>query len=267
MEDMMNRIILGICPWNASYSVQQIREGFKKLMESGIYELDFFGDMMMGGIACGIGKRILIFNTNENLIHDPISVVDPTHYDARIKIEDTTPVVVAYNNYHYESLHPIDEQDRVETIRLVSSYIENRYNHDYGYTKNDIVYLISPILNITEEKLVEDIFKEQGKDDQPLNKLEDICNQNNIEEIPKQPLKAPNERFSFQIGNMVIEELEDGTLFCGTCKTSCIRILGHLNNNKNCAQNIDMDEFKTKWIKFKANQRTAKYNKKLRDEN
>ena len=121
MEDMMNRIILGICPWNAGHSVQQIREGFNKLMESGIYEIDFFGDMIMGGIACGIGKRILIFNTNENLIHDPISVVDPTHYDARINIEDITPVVVAYNNYHYESLHPIDEQDRVETIRLASS--------------------------------------------------------------------------------------------------------------------------------------------------
>ena len=120
---MMERIILGICPWNPSYTDEQIRAGFEKLMESGIYEIDFFGDMMIAGIACGIKKRILIFNISENLQHDPISVVDPNHFDVRIEVDNTTPVVVAYNNYHYESLHPVDDQDRQETIRLVQSYI------------------------------------------------------------------------------------------------------------------------------------------------
>ena len=144
MDQMMKRILMGTCPWNLGYTDQQVREGFAKLQESGIYEIDFFGDMMMGGIACGIRKRILIFNTSENLLHDPISVVDPQHYDARIKIDNETPVVVAYNNYHYENLHTIDEQDTQETKRLVDSYINDRYSLDYGFTKKDIKYLLSP---------------------------------------------------------------------------------------------------------------------------
>ena len=77
MKDMMERILIEICPWNLGYTEQQVRDGLAKLQESGIYEIDFFGDMMMGGIACGIRKRILIFNTSKNLLHDPISVVDP----------------------------------------------------------------------------------------------------------------------------------------------------------------------------------------------
>ena len=98
----------------------------------------------MGGIACGIRRKILIFNTSENLLHDPISVVDPECYDSRIKIDTETPVVVVYNNYHYENLLPVDEQDRQETIRLVDSYIKDRYKEEYGFTKKDITYLISP---------------------------------------------------------------------------------------------------------------------------
>ena len=108
--------------------------------------------MMLAGIACGIRKRILIFNTHEHLLHDPISVVDPNHYDARITDYDETPIVVAYNNYHYENLHTLDEQDRKETIRLAKSYIEDRYYHEYGFTKRDIKYLISPsIINSRKE--------------------------------------------------------------------------------------------------------------------
>ena len=128
MDEMMERIMDGICPWNLGYTEQQIREGFEKVKETGVYEIDFFGDIVIAGIACGIRKRILIFNTNKNLLHDPISVVDPKHHDIRIEIEDETPVVVAYNNYHYENLHPVDDQDKQETIRLTNSYLDkDRY--------------------------------------------------------------------------------------------------------------------------------------------
>ena len=152
MDEMMKRMISERCLWNPGYNAQQIREGFEKVKESGVYEIDFFGDMMLVGIACGIRKRILIFNTHEHLLHDPISVVDPNHYDARITDYDETPIVVAYNNYHYENLHTLDEQDRKETIRLAKPYIKDRYYHEYGFTKRDIKYLISPsIINSTKE--------------------------------------------------------------------------------------------------------------------
>ena len=42
MNEMMNRIIDGICPWNLSYTESQIREGFEQVKESGVYEVDFF---------------------------------------------------------------------------------------------------------------------------------------------------------------------------------------------------------------------------------
>ena len=112
MNEMMERLITCMCFWNPGYSIEQLREGFGKIKESGIYDIDFFGDMMIVGIACGIKKKILIFNTNENLVHDPISIVDPTQYDPTIKIDNETPVLVAYNNYHYENLHPEGENDR-----------------------------------------------------------------------------------------------------------------------------------------------------------
>ena len=94
MNEMMEKLLSGSCPWNPGYTRQEIREGFKKIQESGVYEIDYFGDMMIAGIACGIQKRILIFNTSENLLHDPLSVVDPKFFDVRIDIKDITPVVV-----------------------------------------------------------------------------------------------------------------------------------------------------------------------------
>ena len=144
MDEMKDRIIDGVCPWNLSFTENQIREGFEQLKDSGVYEVDFFGDMMIGGISCAIKKNILIFNTSENLLHDPISVVTPTQFDWRIEIDNMTPIVVAYNNYHYESLEPVDEQDRQDTIRLVHSSINDRYRTEYGFTRMDIKYLISP---------------------------------------------------------------------------------------------------------------------------
>ena len=46
-------------------------------MESGIYKRPLFGDLIMAGIACGIRKRILIFNTHKktcNLVESYIAV-------------------------------------------------------------------------------------------------------------------------------------------------------------------------------------------------
>ena len=65
--DIMNKIIDGRNKWNQGLTKAQLREGFTERMESGVYERPFFGDMMMAGIACGIKKRILIFNTMRTL--------------------------------------------------------------------------------------------------------------------------------------------------------------------------------------------------------
>ena len=48
-----------------------------------------------------------------------VAVVNPTDYGGQV--EDETPVVVAYNLTHYESLHPLNNADIKETIRLTNS--------------------------------------------------------------------------------------------------------------------------------------------------
>ena len=142
--DMMNKILDRKIPWNPGMTNQEIQDGFQDIMVSGVYERNFFGDMMMPGIACGVRKIILIFNTNINITttgHDPISIVDPRDYGGEIDSE--IPVVVAYNLVHFESLHPVDELDIEETIKLVNSYSEGGYKDAYGYTRCDMPYLIS----------------------------------------------------------------------------------------------------------------------------
>ena len=66
----------------------------------------------------------------------------------------------------------------------------------------------------------------------------------------------------FETGNIKIEELNDGTVFCGVCMKSWKRIIGHLKNNANCSMNIDLKELNNEWSKFKARQRRAKCNEK-----
>ena len=82
--DMMNRTLDASSHWNPGLTRKEIIEGFQDMMISGVYERPFFGDMMMAGIACGIRRRILIFNTNIDIVktgHDPIAVVDPNDCD------------------------------------------------------------------------------------------------------------------------------------------------------------------------------------------
>ena len=147
--DLMNKILDGRIPWNPGMTKSQIVKGFEELMESGVYERSYFGDMMMAGIACGIRKLILIFNTHEMTPHDPIAVIDPSDYGGNK--DSDIPVVLAYDLVHYESLHPVCEKDIEETIILAKSYIAkpSRYRQEYGFTRKDMRYLISPS---TEEK-------------------------------------------------------------------------------------------------------------------
>merc|ERR1711888_389661 len=101
----------------------------------------------MAGIACGVRKRILIFNTNERTAHDPVNVIDPTHHGGYVDSE--IPVVVAYNLVHYESLHPVGGKAIEETIKLTKSYIAqpSRYQEEYGFTNKDMKVLVTQMPN------------------------------------------------------------------------------------------------------------------------
>ena len=234
--DMMNRTLDASSHWNPGLTKKEITKGFQDMMISGVYERPFFGDMMMAGIACGIRRRILIFNTNINIIktgHDPIAVVDPNDFGGQVI--DDYPVVVAYNLVHYESLHPEDQEDLEETVKLTKSYIANpcRYFEEYGFTRFDIVALISPE-EVTNNEQCKSAHLETTK-----NK---VCN------------------FLF-LGDDFTEfkEMSDGFVQCGVCGKSFSRIFSHLKQSPNCGRKVDVAEFKSKWEKHQKRKRNERY--------
>ena len=167
--DLMNKILDKKIAWNPGLTRREIQDGFQEIMEPGVYERSYFGDMILPGIACGTRKRILIFNTNENIKttgHDPISVVDPRDHGGDIDSE--IPVVVAYNLVHFESLHPVDSEDMAETIKLANSYSSGGYKEDYGFTRCDISKLIGEnSLNSLQESSSQESEQEEIRSPPP----------------------------------------------------------------------------------------------------
>jgi hypothetical protein len=134
VTDMANRTIDS--PFNI-YTRQQWLDGWKEMLAPGTYERGIFGDLMLPGIACGVRKILLIFNTNPNTPHDPIYIVDPSNFNVRPDTE--IPILLAYNMAHYESMEPCTEADIQATVELVKDYQEGRYR----YGRNNIPSLIS----------------------------------------------------------------------------------------------------------------------------
>ena len=48
--DMMNKVLDKRIAWNPGMTKHEIQEGFQEIMEPGVYERGFFGDMIMPGI-------------------------------------------------------------------------------------------------------------------------------------------------------------------------------------------------------------------------
>ena len=133
VTDMANRTV--DTDWNI-LSRKEWLAGWQGITVPGIYERGIFGDLMLPGIACGIRKLLLIFNTNPQSPHDPIYVVDPRQFN--IEADSVVPIILAYNQYHYESLHPHSDADIQATVDLVVEYQDNRYR----YSKTDFPLLL-----------------------------------------------------------------------------------------------------------------------------
>ena len=87
-------------------------------------------------------KTFLFFYTSP-VAADPIYVIRATEFDGFT--DSDIPVVVGYDQTHYESLHPSTDADIVKTIGLVNSYMAGTY----GYHKNDLPFLIATTNNQT----------------------------------------------------------------------------------------------------------------------
>ena len=146
--DMANRTI--DTEWNI-YSKKQWHEGWQQMQIPGTYERGIFGDLMIPGIACGARKILLIFNTNFESSHDPLYAVDPRKFN--VEPDTDIPIVLAYNQSHYESLIPKSESDIRRTVHLANSYLEGKYT----LTRTDFLNLVER--NNHVPKIYEDIMQ------------------------------------------------------------------------------------------------------------
>ena len=117
-----------------------------------MYERGLFGDLLLPAIAVGVHKYILVFNTHEQTPHDPISVISPLDFGGYVNSQD--PIVIAYNQVHFESLHPSSEVDLEKSRNLVKVYIEG----EYSFTRADMQYLVD--LEHEEVERIQDIQSE-----------------------------------------------------------------------------------------------------------
>ena len=246
--DLMNKVLDKRIPWNPGLTRQEIQAGFQEIMESGVYERSFFGDMMMVGIACGVRKRILIFNTHTNTTHDPISVVDPRDYGGEIDSE--IPVVVAYNLVHFESLHPANEKDIQETVKLVNSYSTGSYEEDYGFTRQDMLCLTTESIVIYNKKYASQ-GNEKHKIRSPPPKKTKYSETDDDSATKKNNGNTPEtEDFIFE--NILFKETGSGNTRCGVCMVECARLIVHMNGSKYCTEYFsDMAEFRRKYSEFR----------------
>jgi len=92
----------------AGYTDQEKKENWEMLRIPQVYEIPVFGDYVLYAIAKGCKKNILVFNTSVHA-SDPIYVIRGTEYGG--SIDSDIPVIIAYNQAHYESLHPKSLED------------------------------------------------------------------------------------------------------------------------------------------------------------
>ena len=106
--------ILAYENWNPGMSRQEWKAAFDKIKQQGTYEV-YLGDLIHPGIAHCIKKNILIFNTSEEA-PCPVHVVPATNFGG--VTNSRIPIVLAYNQVHYESLIPKTNKDIECSIEL-----------------------------------------------------------------------------------------------------------------------------------------------------
>ena len=145
VTDMANRTV--DTDWNI-YSRQKWLDDWREMLEPGIYERGIYGDLMLAGIACGVRKYLLIFNTNIDSPTNPIYAVDPRAFN--VEPDSEIPVVLAYNSAHYESLHPCSDEDAQLTMNLVNDYFLGRCR----YQRKDMQFLLTQAAQLTPNRLL-----------------------------------------------------------------------------------------------------------------
>ena len=245
------------------YTEQQWQEGWAQMLIPGTYERGIFGDLMLPGIACGIKKILLIFNTSLNTPHDPIYVVNPIEFNVQPDTE--IPIILAYNMSHYESMEPCRQADIQATINLVKEYQDGNYR----FGRADIHFLLAET-NKQDDSERNDrksgnktsnskIFADERVIDQghtdTKNERENIKSFDKRSENEEGQLKDDNlNNIYFKYKNVskeIIIEQADGKMQCPTCKDMVKNLNLHFLKRLECSNNIDLVHFQSNFEEYK----------------
>ena len=235
MTDMEAKVIDNP-DWNSGYSETEIKNGFAQIKVSGVYERDFFGDLILPGIAVGVHKQILIFNTHPDSPHDPISVIHPQAFGGYS--DSNIPIILAYNLVHFESMHPLSDEDVEASINLAKSYMDGTYKFSHDDIKNLIAIEALDANNDMSQVVDENTFQ-----------------------------------FISRGSKIVITMDENGFMQCPVCAKKYQRLKPHLMNKRECSSFIDLNAFNRSFEIFdkdlkktKAREKASAYRKRKNEE-
>ena len=111
---------------------KKFRTEWNVLKQPKTYEFEL-GDYVLAAIAHCVKKDILIFNTTTTGPFDPILVIEAAKLGNR-KADTEIPVLLAYNQVHFEGLVPNSKFDEEKTVSLKKLYLSG----EYKFQKTDI---------------------------------------------------------------------------------------------------------------------------------
>ena len=94
--------------------------GWHQLKHSGVWDVEYFGDLMIIALAHYIRKNILLINTDP--ASAPVTVVLGDRFGRPLDSEH--PVILAYSGTHYEGLLPVTDRDEAMARRIIQKYIK-----------------------------------------------------------------------------------------------------------------------------------------------
>ena len=113
-------LVIGSSPYRIEdFSEEEWAAGWDRLRSDRIWDVDYFGDLMIIAVAHYIRKNILIINTEQGSA--PVTVILGDSLGAPLDSE--YPVLVAYSGSHYESLIPVLDKDEAMARKIILKYI------------------------------------------------------------------------------------------------------------------------------------------------
>ena len=130
--------VIGSSPYRIEdFNDEDWSRGWDQLKHSGVWDVDYFGDLMIIALAHYIGKNILLINTDPESA--PITVVLGDRFGKPLNSEH--PVILAYSGTHYESLLPTLDRDETMARRIIQKYIkgEDLFTNNEPDTSSNII--------------------------------------------------------------------------------------------------------------------------------